>query len=83
MLGAEDLGSDDGGEEGVVGRDRLIQAPMRWIGVVGVWMEGVVGVMGLEVRGLMCGRVGGDRVSLADRNLLDAGEGADVADVAL
>lgn len=70
VVGAEVLGREEGGDEGVVGRERLIQAPRRWMGVVGVWVEGVVGVIGFMVSGPRVGRVGGERVSFAGRNLL-------------
>ena len=62
VVGLDEVGDlKKEGEEGVVGRDRLIQAPRRWIEVGGV---GVGGVMGLESRGPLKVRAGGARVSL-------------------
>lgn len=47
------MGADlkNAGVEGVFGIERLIQAPRRCIGVVGVGVWVVGGVMGLELRG--------------------------------
>lgn len=50
--------------EGVLGSERLSQAPSRWMGVVGVGTVGVGGVMGLESRGPLKVREGGASVSL-------------------
>lgn len=50
--------------EGVLGRDRFSQAPRRWMGVVGVGIEGVGGVGGFESRGPLNVRGGGVSVSL-------------------
>jgi len=47
------VGADlkNAGVEGVFGMERLIQAPRRWMGVVGVGVWDVGGVIGLELRG--------------------------------
>lgn len=60
-VGVVDLRNE--GEDGVVGRERLSQAPRRCIGVVGVGMVGVGGVMGLESKGPLKVRAGGARVN--------------------
>lgn len=50
--------------DGALGRDRLSQAPRRWMGVVGVGTVGVGGVIGFESRGPLNVRTGGVSVSL-------------------